>query len=394
MATAIVNSYNLYFDSERDRASNSNGDRVFISLNETPITCATNQFLRLSLQAFSSYRTSTDVNPNNNIFRISLSKEGSGGIGPTVLTDYPLALECGSYPDIITLQEEFGFQVAQGISASTGVSMTGLSIKHMNRQFIAESTTSMDGIMRLRIQFATPHLINDGSLHIKFFIEDGDIFELMGGNRLFTLVGFDKSVDVDTQNADYIDITGYYTMQLSTQQNTYLKTNLTSTALQTKSYSAGSTDQQGAGSGTESSRILGRIINNTQFNTFTTETNMEYFINLTSKTLNFIELFIEDSHGRPIPPGQNYELDQGLDSQTGKYNPKNILDTTLSSSANQQNTLGNRSFEGCLKVDVVQVMSPPNNTLQAPRPEPDIPPRFTSNLPTSTQDPVDRLRPY
>ena len=121
---------------------------------------------------------------------------------------------------------------------------------------------------------------------------------------------------------------------------------------------------------------------------------MEYFVNLTSKTLNFIELFIEDSHGRAIPPGQNYELDQGLDSSTGKYNPRNILDTNLSATANQQNTLGNRSFEGCLKVDVVQVMSPPNNTLQAPRPEPDIPPRFTSNLPSSTQDPVDRLRPY
>ena len=50
MATEVVNSYNIFIDTERNLSSNSNGNRIRLPLSQTPISCAENQFLRLTLQ--------------------------------------------------------------------------------------------------------------------------------------------------------------------------------------------------------------------------------------------------------------------------------------------------------------------------------------------------------
>ena len=249
--------------------------------------------------------------------------------------------------------------------------------------------------MRVRIDYgATDHLIKDGTLTIQCLVDEGDSFELFGGNRLYSLGGQSLYVDTTT-NSKRVDIYGFYPMQESTQQNTYLYCNLNSTNLQTKSFSAGSTDKRDAAAGTESSRILGRIINDTDFNVFTTETQMEYFVNLSSKTLNFIELRIADSHNRPVPPAIHYKLNTGVQAD-GSFLPEMVFDDTigLPASANKQNTLGNRSFEGVIKVDVVQMMSPANNTLTAPPIRNPVNPRLTSNVLSKTTAPDDYLSGY
>tara|TARA_R100001443_G_scaffold111017_1_gene123492 strand:- start:111 stop:1304 length:1194 start_codon:yes stop_codon:yes gene_type:complete len=397
MATTIVNSYNFYFDSERDINGASTGDNVHISLNETPIQAAQNQFLRLSLQAFSMYRSSTNVNPTNCIFRVSCTPATTG----TTLINQPKALDCGNFTKIQIMQD-LGLKVAEAIQVSTGVTFPPTSLAnptgifHMNREFTSASPTSSDNILRVRLDYGTtPHLIQAGNLVIQCLVDDGDCFELIGGNRKYNL-DTTGSIFVDTTTSTTrVDIYGYYGVQESTQQNTYLYCNLNSTAIQTKSYSSRSTDKRDESAGTESSRILGRIINNTDFNTFTTETQMEYFLNLTNKTLNFIELSIADSHGRPIPPNVNYVLDPVAGSGSGVFSPVMKLDTThVPAEANSQNTLGNRSFEGCIKVDVVQQMSAPNNTLTAPPPRVTINPRLTSNLLSQTKQPSDYLTGY
>ena len=56
MATEIVNSYNIYVDTERNTSVNSTGDDVKLSLSQTPVTCADNQFIRLTLQSFNMYK--------------------------------------------------------------------------------------------------------------------------------------------------------------------------------------------------------------------------------------------------------------------------------------------------------------------------------------------------
>ena len=397
MATTIVNSYNFFFDSERDRNSSSNGDNVHISLNETPIEAAQNQFLRLSLQAFSMYRSSTNINPNNCIFRVSCTPATTG----TTLINQPKALDCGNFTKVQIMQD-LGLKVAEAIQVSTGATfptstlLVPTGVFHMNRQFTSASPTSTDNILRVRLDYGTtPHNIQAGNLVIQCLVDDGDCFELLGGNRKYNLDTTGSIFCDTTTSTTRVDIYGYYGVQESTQQNTYLHCNLNSTAIQTKSYSSRSTDKRDDAAGTESSRILGRIINDTDFNTFTTETQMEYFLNVSSKTLNFIELSIADSHGRPIPPNVNYVLDPVAGSSAGIFSPVMKLDTTnVPAEANSQNTLGNRSFEGCLKIDVVQMMSAPNNTLTSPPPRVSINPRLTSNVLSKVQRPDDYLDGY
>ena len=398
MATTIVNSYNFFLDSERDINSASTGDNLHISLNETPITCATNQFLRLSLQSFSMYRSSTNVNPNNCIVRVSCQKTTGG----TTITNLPVALDCTNF--IRTdIAKDLALKIAEVIATSTGRTVptsttevaAGAGIFNMNRDFSSPIPGTPDNILRVRIDYGTSdHLIKDDSLIVQCLVSDGDSFELLGANRLYALGGQSLYIDTAT-NSKRVDIYGFYPMQESTQQNTYLYCNLNSTNLQTKSYSAQSTDLKDAASGTESSRILGKIINNTDFNVFTTETNMEYFLNLSAKTLNFIELRIADSHNRPIPPAVHYKLDTGLDALSGVYTPKMVFDDdNFPSIGNKQNTLGNRSFEACIKIDVVQVMSPPNNTLNTPPPQNPVNPRITSNVLSQVKQPSDYLSGY
>ena len=392
MSFEVVNSYNLYVDSERDRNAQSTGDKVSVNLNETPITCASNQFLRLSLQSFSMYNSSTNVNLNNNIFRVSCSKAG----GANNMINKPHFIPPFNPTGHFDLFRKFGNTLDAIINEVTGKTASSIDVIDRFGNII---TRNEDNFMRIRLNYSAGHDLS--VLVIKFFVEDGDIFELLGGNRLYeigptTNETLESSLFVDfTTSANEVILQSFYPTQLSTQQNTYLKTNLNSTALQTKSYSAGFSDQQSAGAGTESSKILGKIINNTQFNTFTTQTNEEFFIDLTTRNLNFIELSIEDSHGRPVPPAIFYKnsLTTSLGSD-GFWTFKLEPDTTVETNGNQQNTLGNRSFEACLKVDVCQYTQARNNTLQAPPPPNPLLPRYTSNLLSQTEQETDYLNRF
>ncbi len=73
---------------------------------------------------------------------------------------------------------------------------------------------------------------------------------------------------------------------------------------------------------------------------------MEYFVNLLQKQVNTLQLYLTDSHGRSLP---------FLAGQT---------------------TLGNASFECVVKVDIVQYMTPMNNTLNSGGVQRTIPARF------------------
>jgi len=100
---------------------------------------------------------------------------------------------------------------------------------------------------------------------------------------------------------------------------------------------------------------------------------MEYFVNLTTKQITFLRLFLTDSHGRTIPENvrRQYPARTGATAYqpivgAGEPNPTPV----------NQNTLGNRSFECVVKVDILQYMGGQNNTLNAPPPPKTVPARF------------------
>jgi len=90
---------------------------------------------------------------------------------------------------------------------------------------------------------------------------------------------------------------------------------------------------------------------------------MEYFVNLTTKNLTFLKLFITDSHGRSIP-------------QNVKYNLVPPTENDPLTPPVKQLTLGNRSWEAVIKCDIVQYMGGQNNVLQGPAPVYTVPARF------------------
>ena len=360
MAEEVVNSYNFYIDTERYIPSGQKGDNTSFSLNQTPITCAANQFIRLTLQSFSMYKSFTNVNPNNNILRLA-GTSGAGAISAIV------PLTCQDYPVGNDLANEFATKLADALATATGVALAAIPIPA--NQLFPQTTGPTDNIISFRIDFAAPHGITN--LLIQTFVSDGDCFELLGTDRLYdgdvtgqSVASVDLAPASAPTPANSLIVQCKYNLQLSTQQNVYLRTNLTNTNIQTESYSAGSTDVKNQ-SQMASSDILGRMIVDNEFINYTTGTQLEYFVNLSARSLQFMKLFLTDSHSRIIPNNVKY-----LETPVGSINTPAYTDN--------QATLGSRSWEGVIKIDIVQFMGGQNNVLQSELPVNTIPARFES----------------
>ncbi len=347
MSQEVVSSYNIFVDSERDLAPNSRGDNIYLPLQQTPITCADNQFIRLTLQSFSMYKNFTNVNTNNDTFRYTLNQDYSGSSGQNVQIDIPLELENKNYGSLYDLATEFGTVLQSKLQTHLGKTATlnTGSIKPASSTTLAGTTNN---IISFDIDIAGHGITQP--LVIQFKVRDGDIFELLGGDRIRDSVATPDtttvSITADTSNANKVVITCKFPAQLSTQQNIYLRTNVSNTNIQTESFDAGNSDVVGGDNVMGGSRILGKIIIDNEFATFTSGTQMEYFVNLLQKQVNTLQLYLTDSHGRSLP---------FLAGQT---------------------TLGNASFECVVKVDIVQYMTPMNNTLNSGGVQRTIPARF------------------
>lgn len=346
MSQEVVSSYNIFVDSERDLAPNSRGDNIYLPLQQTPITCADNQFIRLTLQSFSMYKNFTNVNTNNDTFRYTLDQDysGSGGETGTINKNVALQLTNQNYASLYDLAKEFGLVLASKLQTHLNKTATLnlTTIKPANTTTLAGTTNN---IISFEIDI-TAHSIAQ-PLVIQFKVADGDIFELLGGDRIRDATDeTTASITADTSNANKVVITCKFPAQLSTQQNIYLRTNVSNTNIQTESFDAGNNDIVGGDNVMGGSRILGKIIIDNEFATFTSGTQMEYFVNLLQKQVNTLQLYLTDSHGRSLP---------FLAGQT---------------------TLGNASFECVVKVDIVQYMTPMNNTLNSGGVQRTIPARF------------------
>jgi len=351
MSQEVVNSYNIFIDTERNLSSSSNGNRIRLPLSQTPITCAENQFLRLTLQSFSMYKSWTNVNSNNSTFRIQQTDDFSAGAGTAPLVDVAVNLPHVNYANLFDLATNFGLALGLELATHTGVAMSATPLSNVlpaNTTTIAGTTNN---IISFTINYSAPHGMTSNPI-IQFKVRDGDIFEILGGNRVRDANDNTTiSVDCDAlSNPSQVSVQCYYNAQLSSQQNLYLRTTTNTTNIQTSSFNSGNTDTPNVNM-MENSRILGKIIIDDEFATFTSGTQMEYFLNLTTKSLTFLDLFITDSHGRDIP-------------------------STTQGTGNQQTTLGNRSFECVIKLDVVQYLGLQNNMLQTKGIDYKVPARF------------------
>ncbi len=381
MATEVVNSYNIYVDSERNISQTSTGQDVMLALSQTPITCADNQYIRLTLQSFSMYKSFTNVNIHNNLFRIN-GDFGAGGAPAPTASDYAVFLKDGDYETGNALGGEFATQLSGSLAYLSGVGLTATPITLPEAITTAgnnpPTSGTTDNIISFVINFSAPHQVSN--LAVQFKISDGDIFELLGGDRIYpTDAATVKSIFLDTapdfgagpQN-DKILVRCKYNLQLSTQQNVYLRTDINNTNIQTESFNSGNTDNR-LSTNLSSSRILAKLVIDNEFINYTTGTQMEYFVNLTTKQITFLRLYLTDSHGRSLP--QNVRRQYPARTGATAYQP--IVDPGAANPTPvNQSTLGNRSFECVVKVDILQYMGGQNNVLKAPPPPKTIPARF------------------
>jgi len=381
MATEVVNSYNIYVDSERNISQTSTGQDIMLALSQTPITCADNQFIRLTLQSFSMYKSFTNVNINNNLFRIN-GAFGAGAAPAPTASDFAVYLDDKNWLEPNLLGSEFATQLSGALAYLSGVPLTATPITLPEAITTAGNNPSNSGnndnIISFVINFTAPHQITN--LAVQFKISDGDIFELLGGDRIYpTDPATTSSIFLDLApdfgaglQLDKILVRCKYNCQLSTQQNVYLRTDINNTNIQTESFNAGNTDNR-LSTNLSSSRILAKLVIDNEFINYTTGTQMEYFINLTTKQITFLRLYLTDSHGRSIP--ENVRRQYPARTGATAYQP--IVDAGAPNPTPvNQNTLGNRSFECVVKVDILQYMGGQNNILKAPPPPKTVPARF------------------
>ena len=363
MTTAIANSFNIFVDSERLRPPSSTGENLRLELGNAPITCGDNQFLRISLQSFNMYKTWYNVNTNNNVFRMSCPKVFSGGTNAP-LDNQIVRIEEGNYATTGDLAKEFGFAVAEALSNYTGITCT-LNVPNIH-PVPGDNYNQTDNILDIRLDFATDPAFGADVPKIYFPIEDGDAYALIGGDRIIGGATDKKSIGTHfaVSGSSYkLLIVGHYPMQLTTERNVYIRTDLGTTNTQTSSYSARSYDSIN-GDNLMSSRILGVATIDNEFASYETNTQTEYFINLLDRSLVEMRLYIEDSKGRPIPSGL-YKPHVNSDASTVPI----VFE-------DRQNTLGNRNFQAVIKVDVVQHIGTQNNRLQSKPFDYSVSPRF------------------
>ena len=146
-------------------------------------------------------------------------------------------------------------------------------------------------------------------------------------------------------------------MQRATDSHICLRCSLPNTNIETASFSAATGPYA---SHTLTSNILAMIPVDIEYVSFTSSTDGEFFLNLTTQTMSAIRLFLTDHKNRPL----------GRNAGSGSK--------TAAGTGTAQSTLGNLSFRAIIRVDVVQVTIP-RELRSKPVPQP-LPARLTNGI--------------
>ena len=123
-------------------------------LIKPPLPCGDNQFIRLTLQSFSMYKSFTNVNANNNTFRLTTT----GGTVPVPATDAAFFLPSQYYASKNSLALQFANILAPALATASGVALAAVSIPTTGADAITPPQSGdTDNIIRFRVDFAAAH---------------------------------------------------------------------------------------------------------------------------------------------------------------------------------------------------------------------------------------------
>jgi len=329
MAENIVNTYNLFVDTSRGHSANSKGDDFELNFGHTDVVADEGQYIRLSLNNFSMHKVFADVNATNKTFKMRVAN--SGATGTVTLTER-------NNTTLNALATDFANNVGAYIVGQDG-NAGSFTISNL----LPSSTTSIGGdsnyIISFRLTFNTA-LETDTQPNIIFALEDGDVNELLGGDRREgDLTNALSSISVSrATDRTYVDVECLYPAQRQTIDHLFLRAVGTqNTSVETlgflnpnETHKADVTD----------SDILAKIPVDVEYCSYEAQTGREYFLNIRQKVLTNLRLRLTDRHNRLI--GRAF----GSSKNTATGNGDN------------QSTLGNLSFNAVIRVDIVQQRHP------------------------------------
>jgi hypothetical protein len=320
----VVKSFNIFVDTDRGRHTGScTADDYELNLSRVNIDAGKNQHIRLTVQNFSMFKNFTNVNQNNNKFRlVVVSNTGA------VLSDTLEVIPAADYDDRASLSSAVQKLIISRLTAQP------IGLANVTDGNSATDSVTPDKRLNIKIDLPVGHalgnvfvlspdtangVLNDSAplLGNKKGHDENLVVNPIAG--VFNQVEDEAAVEVIANNE--LTIRFPFPCQLQTEQFVYLRTNLGNSNLETSSLGRVTSPVTDA----HHSDILGRFtIASQEFVQFDSPNNNEYFIDIKQNHLQGIKLRLTNSHNLPLPQ---------------------IVD---------QNKRGNLSFTCVLRCDIIQ----------------------------------------
>jgi tartrate dehydratase beta subunit/fumarate hydratase class I family protein len=350
----IVNSFNLFLDSEKSTLvgdTQSEGDAVKLHFEGNSIEAGDGEIIRLSLLNFTMYNNIYHINGNNNTLKIF-----AGGTTSAISAD----AGANTY-----LTPQY-IERLHAISTNFGNSL----IPHLKTRAIANGATTVDKFVvtsaapltsyqmqstgtrlldvtleaQTNADLVVAHALTN--ITIQCIESEGDSYAILGGNRLDgTPAKTDTSFKITVPTTSTIRIQGYYPMQRTSDPYVYIRCNQAQTGLE---MSVLQKAIGGSNVDVVNSNVLAKAFRQVEFIHYDSATGEEYFMNLQTKKLSNLDIFLTDSKGRHLGRRVNQmhnKTASGLINQLGI----NTFDS------DNQSTQGNLFFTGVVRVDIVKV---------------------------------------
>ena len=346
-----VNSFNIFVDTERNLSQDSTGDNIHLPLGQTPITCGSNEYIRLTLQEFSMYKSWNNVNSNNNVFRVadansektSAITAGNYQSARTMLNRGFLGYQGGTALPVAPLKKALEDLVNYGGGTKT------VALLLNNPGTTGATIENSTNIASITATYSTAHGYTNSNLpQLRCYVADGKSYQLLGAKRITdpadtTSTSWKASLTSTTE----LTFELFYPAQHATETHVYLRVNEQNTNLATSSLSTVNEDTKKTEM--SSTKILGIIPIDTQYARFVASNDMVFFTHILSKQLSHLQIQITDSNGNQFP---------------------------LTNS--DQDILGNRFFNCVIKVDIVSLGSSPQHSTNNPNTAETTAPRFST----------------
>jgi len=334
---SVVNSYNIFVDTERNLSQDSTGDNVHLPLGQTPITCGSNEYVRLTLQEFAMYKSWFNVNSSNNVFRVA----DGGGVETKAIIEGNYStprkmLNLGFLPPLTTALE----------TLVGGGNTVTLQLTNPTSNATVEDSTN---IASITATYTSNHNYTAPNLpQLRCYVADGKSYQLLGAKRIT------DPADTTTYSwtATYVSETVlkfdlFYPAQHATETHVYLRVNEQNTNIATSSLT--SVNQDTKRTEMVSTKILGIIPIDTEYVRYISSNDLVYFTHILSKQISHLQLQITDANGNQFP----------------------LTDPT-------QDTLGNRWFTCVIRVDTISLGSNAPHSINNPSTQETTAPRFSS----------------